>query len=121
MKEKKKALMCFEVRINGQRICTASVGNRGVLTTVLTWIKRSAIFRPKDIPKEVWCKEELTLDVGGMIPSTNKAYSDKVQWINQTLAVGDEIHILIKKGTKHDTPPSRKREKGGPKKPKSLG
>jgi hypothetical protein len=46
-------MKCFEVTINGKRICIAGIGDDGVLTTVLSFVKRNTVSGPSsDIGSE---------------------------------------------------------------------
>jgi hypothetical protein len=104
-----KAHVCFEVHVNGKRACVAGIGELGVLSALLTWVKRSPTRRPKGLAKRTWCKEELTLGVGGITTYEETESSERVEWLGQDLAVGDEIRIVITTRGKHDPPRTRKR------------
>jgi len=86
-------MIAFEVTLNGQRLCTASAGETGVLTAAVTWVMRAApgVTEPCD----------LRLEVGGL---ANDAH---LRWPTpHKLAVGDEVVVKILEAA-HSDPPSR--------------
>lgn len=80
-------MIAIEVTLNGERLCSAGVGTEGVLTAILTWVRR----RGED-------NEECSLSVGGMKSSTH------VRWLQEDLRVGDEVGIKILDRTEVDSP-----------------
>jgi hypothetical protein len=116
-----KAHVCFEVHVNGKRACVAGIGELGVLSAILTWVKRSPTRRAKGLAKQTWCKEELTLGVGGLITHEERESSKRVEWLGRDLAVGDEIRIVITSRAKHDPPRMRKRIEADGKVSKAKG
>lgn len=93
-------MIAFDIYVNEKHRCTASVGDRGVLSAILSWVKRSG--RLEGEP------EELNFDVGGIANSTEQSF-DSVKWINEELSIGDEIHIRIVEAEIADKPFSRKK------------
>jgi hypothetical protein len=92
-------MITFEVSLNGSRICTAGVGDLGVLTTTVSWVRReSSDANPSDIV------EELTLQVGGLIASTK----EHVRWTDGSVAAGDEVIIRIVDQESADFPTERR-------------
>ena len=86
-------MVAFEVYVNGKRICTAGVGDNGVLTTIVTW----AAAPPN--------REDLGFAVGGLISPRR----EHLRWADQQgLRVGDEVRVKIVERTKVDRPRSRK-------------
>jgi hypothetical protein len=86
-------MIAFEVTLNGQRLCTASAGETGVLTAAVTWVMRTApgVTEPSD----------LRLEVGGLAKHAH------LRWpAPRTLAVGDEVIVRILDAA-HSDPPSR--------------
>ncbi len=93
-------MITFEVSLNGSRICTAGVGPLGVLTTIISWVRReSSDTKPGDI------EEKLTLEVGGLIASTK----EHVRWTDRSVAAGDELTVRIVDQESHDPPTKRQR------------
>jgi len=88
----------FEVSLNGKKLCTAGVGDDGVLTVIVMSQIRGISQR---------AKEDLRLDVGGLIGSTRE-YLD---WQKQRkLRLGDEIKIKIAEAEVASKPRRRERE-----------
>ena len=81
-------MLAFEVFVNGKSICTAGVGEYGVMSSILSLVKK------KRRRRQMW------LEVGG-IPADG-ADGDKVHvgWIGKRpVKIGDEIRIkVIEKG-----------------------
>jgi hypothetical protein len=109
-------MICFEVRVNGKVLCTAGVGDLGVLTTILTWVKRSPHRKPEGVGEEEWCKEDLYLSVSGSTPtSTDVESDDYFDWIgSQTISPGDEITVRVLVPGECDPPRSIERKRRCP-------
>ena len=92
-------MKCFEVTINGQKVCTAGIGDYGVLNSVLSFIgsKESSDQTPS---------ESLELTISGVATSTVGA-TDAVEWLQRDLVVGDEILIRIIEASECDQPASK--------------
>lgn len=91
----------FHVYLNGKKVSTAGVGGIGVLSAHVAWVRRTQKDMQVKMPKE-----ELTLDVGGLISPKD----EHVRWLDRTaLQVGDEVRITVAKAGKVDRPRSRKR------------
>ena len=97
-------MIAFDVSLNGSSVCRAGVGERGVMTAMITWVTRSAQNTGAREPEGV--EEELTLDVSGLIGGTN----EHVRWVQSKLTLGDEILIRIKSLDSVDVPWQRKTE-----------
>jgi len=101
-------MICFEVQVNGRRVCTAGVGDLGGLSAILTWVKRDPKQRPQGLSKKKWCEETLDLTVGG----TDGHGEDSTQfldWLRHwSISVGDEITIKVLSQDNCD-PPTGKR------------
>ena len=77
-------MIAFEVYLNGNKICTAGVGSVGVLSTSVCWVKR-------DTDTSSLTDEELTVDIGGLVPPAG----DHLHWNEQPLQVGDQVCVKI--------------------------
>lgn len=82
-------MKCFEITINGVKVCTAGIGDDGVLTSIMSLGKRK-----ND-------SEMLDLRVGGLAHREAGA-TEQLEWINQNLAVGDEVTIKIVEASECD-------------------
>src|SRR5207244_13340347 len=56
------AMIAFEVSLNRKRVCTAGVPDFGVLSAILSWVRR----RPDQSRGGKTIEEELTAEVGGL-------------------------------------------------------
>ena len=92
-------MKCFEVTINGQKVCTAGIGEYGVLNSVLSFVggKESSDQAPS---------ENLELTVFGVSTSTVGA-SEHIEWLRRALVAGDEIVIRIIEASECDQPASK--------------
>src|SRR5687768_7197755 len=82
-------MLCFDVALNGKRVSRAGVPGYGVLTTILTWVRRDPRKRPADLPKPLWKREELDFHVGGM------SGAEHLVWLERRVRRGDVIRIRI--------------------------
>ena len=79
---------CFEVRLNGARATLAGVGDDGVMSAIVDWVRR------KGQPAA-----ELELSVGGLDDEAH------LRWIEQrSLKVGDRVEIIIVEASQPDVP-----------------
>src|SRR5262245_1448999 len=101
-------MIAFEVTANGEKVCTAGVGNLGVLTAILSWVGREAPLKSAYSEQE-WPAEELKLEVGGL---TGKARDgrENLKWMSGDLRPGDVITIRVVETETADEPRVRKRE-----------
>lgn len=86
-------MICFEISINGKLVCTAGIGELGILSAILTWVKRDPNRCPDGMSEDEWCKEELCFDVRGAVG--HEIERERLQWIDQAIQVGDKITIQI--------------------------
>jgi len=88
-------MIAFQVSLNGERLCTAGVGDKGVLSAIVTWVLRTADGVPSP--------SELSLSVGGLAADAH------LEWpAPRHLAVGDEVTVRIVEAAEAD-PPARER------------
>lgn len=67
----------FNVSLNGKKLCLAGVGERGVLSAIISWVGEDR-------------GEDLFIHVGGL------ANEEHIDWVKQKgLQVGDEIRVKI--------------------------
>jgi|SRR5216683_1263147 len=104
-------MLCFEVHLNGQRLCTAGIGDFGVLSAMITWVSHT----PEKLAR--WAAEGLPeidamrvdLEVGGLNEDASEI-REHVKWIKRSLAVGDEIKLQITEARESDSPQHRHRD-----------
>ena len=90
-------MLCFDVRLNGQRVALAGVGNDGVMNTIVGWVCEEC--RPPDEP----CALELS--VGGLDDQAH------LHWVEQRpLKVGDRVEVVIVEAAQPDAPTREPRD-----------
>jgi hypothetical protein len=92
-------MLAFEIHVNGKKVCTAGIGEPGVLTTTVTWVLGDGTGHPKG-------HEELGMGVGGLVSGRDE-YLD---WFARRLRRGDEISIRIVEASAADRARRRRRE-----------
>src|SRR2546423_13644775 len=92
-------MLAFEVHLNGKKVCTAAMGEPGVLSSIVTWHLGDGAGRPKG-------QEELDLAVSALVSRTQ----EHVDWLKRRLRRGDEVSIRIVEAAHADSPKRRKRE-----------
>jgi len=95
-------MICFEVTINGEKICTAGVGDAGVLSSLLTFAKKRASADKQGDGS----RSNITLRVGGMADIDDET-NEHLEWFVRQVNVGDEIFIRIIERAESDPPPSK--------------
>jgi hypothetical protein len=98
-------MIAFEVSLNGKLVCTAGIGDFGVLTSILTWVRR----RPAYSRNGDTVEEELTFEVSGR-DSREPTASENLTWLSETLDVGDNVSIRIVEVDTADPPLARTRD-----------
>ena len=101
-------MICFEVQINGKILCTAGIGDFGVLMASISWVKRRPERNRNGVSEKEWCAEELTFNVSGL--TQNKHGDEKLRWLDRSVKPGDEITVRIVQESKPDKPKSRKKQ-----------
>ena len=92
-------MIAFEVHLNGKKLCTAGVGELGVVSANLAW--RGAQPYKKGGPT---VPEYLRLDVGGLADS-----GERLRWIDRKLRRGDTLTVKIVEAASTDKPGERQR------------
>ena len=89
-------MIAFEVSRNGVKLCTAGIGNFGVLTAIISWVAHDpeSLTRLVDQGLLELSPTEMALDVGGL-KSFLSGDSESLKWTGAKLSVGDEIVIRI--------------------------
>lgn len=101
-------MLCFEVSVNGKRICTAGVGEFGVLSAIVSW----SSLDPERLPPRYRHPDpdqltggRLDLHVGGLL-SDHSEGNHHVIWDCPQIQVGDEITVRVVEESKPDEPTS---------------
>jgi len=80
----------FNVSLNGKKLCLAGVGERGVLSAIISWVAGDG-------------GKDLFVEVGGL------ADKEHIDWVKQKpLQVGDEICVEIVESGSADEPVRRR-------------
>ncbi len=96
-------MKCFEVTINGKKVCTAGIEDDGVLTAILCFTRRKNSSERNAETQQLNYSESLDLSVGGLA-NRGREMKEHIEWFNQNLAVGDEIVIKIIEAPECDDP-----------------
>lgn len=92
-------MICYEVQLNGRRLCVAGAPGYGVLGTNLTWVKRSPERRRKGEPRAAYGVEEHFLQVGGLFED------EHLDWISsRRIRTGDIVRIRVLRRATADRP-----------------
>jgi hypothetical protein len=91
-------MIAFEAEVNGVRACLSGVGEAGVLTAVLSWVKTHEMTAESGEQAG-----KLELQIGGLQQGDGEPDAH-VTWLDSELAVGDEIRIRIVNASEIDEP-----------------
>ena len=105
-------MIAFEIAIDGQRACTAGVGEQGVATVMASWVHRPDYDPDSGDPIPGRFAEELTLEAAGMVHDPDGA-SVHLRWLRQPLRVGQQVTITVVDTDHVDAPERRKRADPG--------
>lgn len=98
-------MKCFEITINGEKVCTAGVGDDGVLNSIVSFVRRNNQDETAGSQtNEVY--ESLDIRVGG-IANRDAGEMHNLEWLQRDLNVGDEIVIKIIEASSCDDPPGK--------------
>ena len=98
------AMTAFEVFLNGKRACVAGVPGFGVLSLIMSSVRR----RPEP-GRRSRVKQELRLDVGGL-ESRDPGPGEHLRWIARRLRAGDRVSIRVLRTDTVDPPVTRHRD-----------
>jgi hypothetical protein len=98
-------MIAFTISLNGTEVCTAGVRDVGVLSAIVTWVRR----RPKNSRRGRATEEQLVFEVGGLDSDAN----EHLKWLSQRLRVGDRVAIDVIESESVDTPKRRHRDDPG--------
>jgi hypothetical protein len=91
-------MTAFEIRINGEKVCTAGLNEPGVVTSIVSWLRGV----PK--AKDAISSEHIDIRIGGL----NSRTDTHLTWLTRTLQIGDEVKIKVLAKAKVDKPTRRK-------------
>jgi hypothetical protein len=102
-------MIAFEISIDGQKACTAGIGDLGVVSVIASWVRRvSRDPTSGDVVSDQF-DEELTLDIGGLAHDPDGA-DVNATWLDRSLQVGQCITVTVV-DTAHIDPPATRRRK----------
>jgi hypothetical protein len=99
--------MRIEVLLDGRRVAIAGVEQFGVVSAMITWVKRdpegiTAKIRAREHFDETdFVREACTLEISGMSSDTHLA------WAREALRAGSEITVRVLGPGEYDAPPTR--------------
>ena len=95
-------MICYEVHLNGRRLCVAGQPGYGVLGANLPWVKRAPRRRRPGEPTASYDREEHSLTVGGLFRDVH------VRWVRERqLRVGDVVRFRVRRRQTADEPTER--------------
>lgn len=95
-------MICYEVHVNGRRLCVAGAPGYGVLSFGGTWVKRDPARRAKGDPRDFYDREEHTLNVGGLFGD------EHLDWMApRRIRAGDVIRVRVLRRDTADAPVRR--------------
>lgn len=90
-------MICFEVRLNGKKVCLAGVGDSGVLSAIVSWAGPPTL-TPKGQKK--W-RDPARLHVGGLYEPSGNVHIHP-RWAQRKLRPGDEVQVRLIESDKPD-------------------
>jgi hypothetical protein len=96
-------MRAFVLYLNGRKLGTAGVGDEGVLTATVTWVRRKGEHNRST--RAAGVVEELELSLAGLMTPTD----EHVRWRQRSIKVGDEVRIKVVEVTTVDKPGHRKK------------
>lgn len=80
-------MLAFEVLVNGKRLCIAGTGTSKVISTTVSWARRSA--------------DTINFHVGGIVADES---NEHFAWTTPPIGIGDEITIRLVDADSWDNP-----------------
>jgi hypothetical protein len=89
-------MIVFDVYLNGRKLYRAGIGDQGVLSAVLTWVRSpTRVAAPSRVERP---HLETRLHVGGLAGGTHR------RWADRRLKVGDRVAIRVLSAAEFDPP-----------------
>ncbi len=79
-------MTAFEVHLNGEKLCTAGLGDTGVVSAILSW-RGNQPYKDGTAPESA----SIEFSVSGLISPAG----EHVRWAEPKVQVGDEIRIRV--------------------------
>lgn len=87
----------FQVLVNGEVRGTVALETIGVLTAIISWVRRDPAVIPDDLRRAPdfaeadWAGERIEVEVGGLDSFTRQ----NLKWLETELTVGDEVTVRV--------------------------
>ena len=99
--------MRLEVQVNGEAAATVGLEGEGVLSAIVTWVRRSEpISLPDQANPEATgdirhdTREQVTIEIAGLDGENRK----HLTWLEKPLALGDEVTVRVLPAGETDPP-----------------
>ncbi|MGH9907867.1 MAG: hypothetical protein ACRD8U_20045 [Pyrinomonadaceae bacterium] len=96
-------MICFQIDVNNETVCTAGIGEFGVLTATISWVQNR-----DQTSKNRRQVLGIALNVGGLTDHAS-GEDEFMEWIKKRLSVGDEVRLRIVEAAECDEPSERSR------------
>jgi hypothetical protein len=85
-------MICFDVELNGKRLCRAGVGESGVLSSIVSWVGGS----PRAPDRGGRTKAGIVrLSVGGLLGSDPESVQMLPEWVERLMRPGDTVSVTV--------------------------
>ena len=101
-------MIAFEISIDGERKCTAGIGELGVASVIATWVHRASREPSSGRILAGQFEQALTLEVGGLTHDPDGG-SVQLRWLQQPLKLGQQVTLAIVETEAADPPWTRER------------
>lgn len=102
-------MIAFEVHVDGKLVCTAGVGDLGVITTIISWAQRKASEHEGRALEDREFEEDLTIHVGGLLRESDGT-AVHLRWLDTDLQPGSEVVVRVVEVTEATKPSWAERE-----------
>lgn len=108
----------LQLSVNGKVVATVGIDSFGVLSAIVTWVKRNpAKFKDRYKPDpadtlEGWISNRVSDSIGGL----NSVSEKRLDWFRREIVVGEEVTIRVLPPGAFDLPIPRRRPVLGPRK-----
>lgn len=89
-------MIAYEVFVDGSKLCTAGVGEYGVMSVLLTWVRR-----PGKEREDSW---EPRYEVTGISIDSEAGVDHHVFWAGERLPVGSDLRVRVVESQDVDAP-----------------
>ena len=101
-------MIAFDVFLNRKKLARAGMGSDGVLTAMVTWVRRRSS-RPNGKRRQPQWERDLSFSLAGY-KSTNGDVGEHFKWEDRKLKPGDVLTIKVITAARVDEPKRRTAE-----------